>query len=359
MPKAVLFIISKGEGVPAYKVRMNYFKRILEMEGYNLKEFDINLSGFRKYLGYLLRSPPKNLLEMSKNVGLIVTSVPPLLNAIISYKTARKQNLPLIIDVRDIWEEYAKTERSLMYNIGIIQRIVKDYYEALKYSSRITVVTEPIKQYYEEKIRVKDKLIVISNGTDTDLIKPNRELRREIDLVYLADLNQPYHNLEFLFQALRDENLTLIVVGGGKYLSKLKSVVDDLRLGNRVLFVRWVPYENLSHYLCRAKVGVVGRPFITNIEYLYTIPVKVYDYLAAGLPIMGYGPKNSLLEEFIRENNVGAYVNNPDPKILRDELIRLVAEHEKYIERARELAIKFDRKNLSRKFVEVVNDLLS
>jgi len=358
MVKTVLFVTIKGINISAYRTRMNYFKRALSKEGYNLLEFNINLSGFRKYLHYFFRFLPKNLLEMSKRADLIITSTPSALSAIIGYKAARKQYLPLIIDVRDLWEEYAKTGRSLMYKIGIIQRIVKEYYEALRYSSVITVVTEPIKQYYEEKIGAKDKLIVISNGTDTDLIKPDKELRREVDLVYLADLNQPYHNLEFLFQALRDEKLTLIVVGGGKYLSKLKSDADDLGIGDRVLFVGWVPYENLSYYLCRAKVGVVGRPFITNIAYTYTIPVKVYDYLAAGLPIVGYGPKNSFLEEFIRENNVGAYVDNPNPKILRDELIKLVAEHEKYVEKARELAIKFNRKNLSRKFVEVVNNLL-
>jgi len=82
---------------------------------------------------------------------------------------------------------------------------------------------------------------------------------------------------------MKKENLTLIIVGGGKYLSSLKNTASDLKINDRVLFAGWVPYESLSQYLCRAKVGVVGRPFIKNIEYPYTIPVKVYDYLAAGL----------------------------------------------------------------------------
>ncbi|MEM1583000.1 MAG: glycosyltransferase [Candidatus Bathyarchaeia archaeon] len=358
MSRTILFVLTKGTGIPAYRVRINYFRRALEAEGYNLMEFKMDLSGIKKYLRYLFRSPTKSLIDLSRNADIIITSVPPLLNAIISYKVARKHNLPLIIDIRDIWEEYVKTEHSLVYSVGIIQKIIKEYYEALKYSSKITVVTEPMKRYYEEKLNIVNKIAIISNGTDTDLIKPSREIKRDTDLIYLADLNQPYHNLEFLFEAMKKENLTLIIVGGGKYLSNLKNTASDLKINDRVLFAGWVPYESLSQYLCRAKVGVVGRPFIKNIEYLYTIPVKVYDYLAAGLPIAGYGSANSFLGEFIGENNIGIYVDQQNPEILASSLATLVKEYDRYIEGARVLAMKFDRKELSKKLVEVVNSIL-
>ncbi|MEM4981207.1 MAG: glycosyltransferase, partial [Candidatus Bathyarchaeia archaeon] len=349
---------TKGTGIPAYRIRINYFKRALEAEGYNLMEFEIDLSGIKKYLSYLFRSPAKSLIDMSKNADIIITSVPPILNAITSYKIAREHNLPLIVDIRDIWEEYAKTEHSILHSVGIVQKIIREYYEALKYSSKITVVTEPMKRYYEEKLNVANKLAIISNGTDANLIKPSKEIKRDIDLIYLADLNQPYHNLEFLFEAMKEENLTLIIVGGGKYLPILKNTASDLKISDRVSFAGWVPYENLSQYLCKAKVGVVGRPFIKNIEYLYTIPVKVYDYLAAGLPIAGYGSTDSFLEEFIRKNDVGIYVDQEDPAILASSLATLVNEYDKYVERARALAMKFDRKELSKKLVEVVNNIL-
>ena len=358
MSKTILFISTKGTGIPAYRIRINYFKRALEAEGYNLMEFEIDLSGIKKYLSYLFRSPAKSLIDMSKNADIIITSVPPILNAITSYKIAREHNLPLIVDIRDIWEEYAKTERSLMYSVGIIQAIIREYYEALKYSSKITVVTEPMKRYYEERLNIVDKIAVISNGTDTNLIKPSGEIKRDVDLIYLADLNQPYHNLEFLFEAIKEENLTLTIVGGGKYLHSLKDATNNLRISDRVLFTGWVPYENLSQYLCRAKVGIVGRPFIKNIEYLYTIPVKVYDYLAAGLPIAGYGPAGSFLEEFIKRNNIGIYVDQQNPKILSSSLVTLVREYGKYIDKVRKLAECFDRKRISQEMVAIIKNII-
>jgi len=355
----ILFISTKEERASAGKVRIKYFKQALEVNGYNLINYELNLSGFKKYVNYFLRSPPKDLNEISKKADLVITTSPTVLNTIISYKIARKYGLPLIVDIRDVWEEYAKTAHSLTHHLGIIKKIVSEYYEALCYASKIFVVTEPMKQYYENVLNTKNKVTVISNGTDSDIIKCDKKVRREEDLVYLADLDWPYHNLEFLLQALKDNTLHLTVIGDGKYLPAMKRYTQNLGIADKVAFAGWIPYENLKNHLCRAKVGVVGRPFISNIGYLYAIPVKTYDYLAAGLPVVGYGPKNSALEDFIRKNAIGAYVSQPDHKILLKELTSLVQKHESYIERARELAISFDRKKLAQKMVDIVKNVLT
>jgi len=358
--KTVLLISAKAPGISAGKVRMRYFRWALEENGYKVVEFEVELVGFKKYLSYFLRTPPKGLIAKSKDTNVVVATVPPILNAIIGYKIAEKQGIPLIVDVKDVWEEYAKIAHSFMYNIGIIPKLVKEYYEVLKYSSKVIVVTEHMKQYYEKILEDENKIILISNGTDPDIIKPlNEKERRERDLVYMADFNRPYHNLKFLFEALKDGDLSLTVIGGGSYLFQLKNVVKYLGMEGRVVFTGWIPYEKLSSYLCRSKVGVVGRPFENNIGYLYTIPVKLYDYIAAGLPVVGYGPPGSALEFFIKENKIGTYVNQPNPEILLNELTKLVREHEKYIKKARALAINFDRRKLAQKLVKVINSLLN
>ncbi|MEM1540394.1 MAG: glycosyltransferase [Candidatus Bathyarchaeia archaeon] len=355
----VLFISTKEERVSASKVRIKYFKQALELNGYKLINYELNLSGLKKYISYFFRSPPKELNKISKKADLVITTSPTVLNAIISHKIAMKHQLPLIVDIRDVWEEYAKTSHSLSYYLGLVRRIVREYYKALHYASKIFVVTEPMKQYYEKALNVKDKVAVISNGTDVDIIKCDKKIKRKDDLVYMADLNQPYHNVEFLLKALKHNSLHLTVIGDGKYLPAIKKYAQTLGVADRASFVGWVPYENLKDYLCEAKVGVVGRPFISNIGYLYAIPVKTYDYLAAGLPVVGYGPENSALEDFIRKNSVGVYVSRSDPKILLSELTSLVREHASYIEKARELAINFDRKKLAQRMVDVVKSVLA
>lgn len=360
MPKEnILFVSTKEERASAGKVRVKYFKQALELNGYKLINYELNLSGLKKYISYFFRRAPKKLSEISNKADLVITTTPTVLNAIISHKIAMKNELPLIVDIRDVWEEYAKAAHSLPYYLGIVKRIIGEYYEALHYASKIFVVTEPMKQYYEKVIGAKDKVVVISNGTDVDIIKCDKKIKREEDLVYMADLDWPYHNLEFLLKALKDENLHLTVIGDGKYLPAIKKYAQTLGVTNKVSFAGWVPYENLKDYLCKAKVGVVGRPFISNIGYLYAVPVKTYDYLAAGLPVAGYGPENSALEYFIRKNSIGIYVPRPDPRILLSELTNLVKEHASYIERARKLAVNFDRKKLAQRMVDAVKSILA
>jgi glycosyltransferase involved in cell wall biosynthesis len=356
--KSILLVTTQSEGISASEIRMRYFRQSLENHGYKVVNYEINLSGLKRYLSYFYRSPPSGLITASKDVDLILATSPTLINAILGYKTAKRLRLPLVVDIRDIWEEYAKTAHSLMYSVGVIERIVAEYYEALNYASKIFVVTEPMKQYYQKILGFGSKVIVVSNGTDVDIIKCDGIVKREEDLVCLVDLNRPYHNLEFLFAALKSNDLRLTVVGGGSYMTTMQRIAQNLEIEDRVSFVGWVPYEKLAVYLCRAKVGVVGRPFIANTEYLYTIPVKTYDYLAAGLSVAGYGPENSTLEKFILENNVGAYVGQSNPEIFSDVLVRLVTEHDKYRERARSLAVIFDRKKLAQKMVEIIDELI-
>ncbi|MEM4713006.1 MAG: glycosyltransferase [Candidatus Bathyarchaeia archaeon] len=356
--ETIIFVSTREARASAGRVRVQYFKQALKSNGYNIIDFEINLSGLKKYISYFLRRPPKRVIHASKNANLIITTSPTLLNAIISYRIARKNNLPLIVDIRDVWEEYAKAAHLLTYRLGIVKRIVMEYYEALYYASKIFVTTEPMKQYYEKTLDAKDKVVVISNGTDIDIIKCNEKIKRDDDLVYLADLDWPYHNLEFLLKTLKNNGLHLTVIGDGKYLPVMKEYAQTLGINKKVSFVGWIPYENLTDYLCKAKIGVVGRPFISNIGYLYAIPVKTYDYLAAGLPIAGYGPGKSALEEFVKRNAIGTYISQPDPKVMLYELTELVKEHDRYVKKTRELAINFDRKKLAQKVIDTVKSVL-
>ncbi len=358
MKKTILLLTTKSEGISASQIRMKYFSQALEKCNYNVVDFEISLDGLKKYLYYLYRFPPKDLVTRSKYADLILATSPTLLNAILSYKVAKKRNIPFIVDIRDLWEEYAKTAHFLLYKVGVIKNIVREYYEALIHATKIFVVTEHMKRYYEEIVGLADKLVVISNGTDTDIIKCH-EIKREVDLICLADLNRPYHNLEFLLEALKGNNLRLSIIGGGSFLPTMKKKAQDLGINEKVMFVGWVPYENLASYLCKAKVGVVGRPFIRNVEYLYTIPVKTYDYLAAGLPVVAYGPENSALEAFIKQNALGCYISQPDPSILSEELRMLVEKSDQFRERARRISLRFDRKKIAQRVVEIIDEILT
>ncbi|MEM3641296.1 MAG: hypothetical protein QXH37_05200, partial [Candidatus Bathyarchaeia archaeon] len=72
--ETIIFVLTKEERASAGEVRIKYFKQALKSNGYNIIDFEINLSGFKKYVSYLLRQPQERLVEASKRADLIITT---------------------------------------------------------------------------------------------------------------------------------------------------------------------------------------------------------------------------------------------------------------------------------------------
>ena len=178
-------------------------------------------------------------------------------------------------------------------------------------------------------------------------------------MVVLADFNTPYQNLDPFIEAMAlAKDVKLLIIGSGKYLDKYLVLAEKLGVTDRIRSVGHVPYDQLSKYLCKASIGIVGRPHILNPEYLYTIPTKVYDYLAAGLPVLAYGPPNSELQRFVENNRVGVYLTDLTSKAIFEALSKLFDEVEGLRERVLTVAKQYDRKMLGYKLVEFVKKLL-
>lgn len=59
----------------------------------------------------------------------------------------------------------------------------------------------------------------------------------------------------------------------------------------------------LSHY----KWGIAGGP-IQTLQWDWAMPHKLFEYLAAGIPVIGFNSDN--IKEFIEKHEVGVYVNS-------------------------------------------------
>ena len=336
----------------ALATRLRYFQWALERRGHIVEEYVINARGFRKFLMYFLPRTPGDLVRSVRDIDIIFTSSPIILSAILSWKLSKDMGKPLIVDVRDLWEEYARGRYKLLGKLGVIGKLQETFHKALNDASLVTVPTKGMARYYSGI--TSTRIEVVPNGTDPDIIKP-LPASKDYDLVYLGDFNNPYQNIEYLIKAASLSGHRILVIGGGRLLEDIKRYAAEH--GVKATFIGPVPYDRLAQYLSKAKVGVVGRPFINNPQYLYTIPAKVYDYLAAGLPVAGYGPSGSELEEFINGMGVGGYTSSSDPRELAHMLERLVEDFESYRARAREVAIMYDRRRHANRLAELLEGI--
>jgi len=77
----------------------------------------------------------------------------------------------------------------------------------------------------------------------------------------------------------------LLIVGGGARLRSLRTKAWSLGINNRVAFTDYVPEDRVPDYLSMADIALA--PFDDTMVTRCKSPLKVVEYLAAGLPVVG------------------------------------------------------------------------
>jgi len=83
---------------------------------------------------------------------------------------------------------------------------------------------------------------------------------------------------------LKSYDIKILLLGSGKAMCYLKSLVSELKLEQKVFFAPPVSYEKVSEYINRADTGVL--PFPDWGGWNTSSPIKLFEYLACGKPVI-------------------------------------------------------------------------
>jgi glycosyltransferase involved in cell wall biosynthesis len=115
----------------------------------------------------------------------------------------------------------------------------------------------------------------------------------------------------------RDAHLVFLGAGDDAYARSLRGLADDSGLGDRVHFIPPVPLDELLGYTAGADVGVsLLEPTCTN--HRLALPNKVFEYVAAGLPIVVSALPE--VESLVRRYDIGWTVDPTDPQDVSEGL---------------------------------------
>ncbi len=138
---------------------------------------------------------------------------------------------------------------------------------------------------------------VVSTGVDAArFAAPERVEPRPI-LIYAGNM-APWCGLDLVLQALpriRESvpDVRCVFVGSGQpqFRADLEAMADALGVRAVVQFVGEVPYDRVQSFLAEAGIGLaVFRP--TELRQ-YAAPLKVLEYMAAGLPTIAMSPSEA------------------------------------------------------------------
>lgn len=299
-----------GDNLPPYlstkkaesKINKNFLSRILTdfariiLNLYNKEKIYKNFKGKVDFV-YERFSLFSNLGEKFKKKGIpwIVET-----NALQSYESSREMNT------------------SLLYKLA--QKTEKNTYEK---ADLIVCISETLKKILCKKLNIsKNKIIVIPNGINPNLFNPLKtkqiKLSKNITICFAGKLIK-WHNLEILLEALAEikkENLqvSLVIIGDGPLKESLKEKASLLKIEKNVFFVGQIPHEKIPEYIMGSDFCYSGH-IAQSIGKVYNSPLKLYEYLAMGKPVITTKSDDAL--KLIKEGKNGFFFGGSKESLIK------------------------------------------
>jgi glycosyltransferase involved in cell wall biosynthesis len=276
-----------------------------------------------------------------------------------NFLVSKIKRIPLIYDSHEYFTGLPELSNRPFVR-GFWSFIEKSIFPRLKY---VTVVSDPISLLYEKQYGVKPVLIR-NAGKKADHILPFS--REEInisadDLLVIIQGNgiNIDKGAEELIEAVRrTPGVTLMIVGTGDVIPGLKLKVSEAGIEHSVKFFPPVSWETLMRYTKTADVGMCIEKD-TNLNYRYSLPNKLFDYIAAGLAIIASDlPETGKL---ITNNGFGIVIESVTPECISKTLIELKSNPGRITELKRNAIItssKINWETESKKVIEFYNKVL-
>lgn len=109
----------------------------------------------------------------------------------------------------------------------------------------------------------------------------------------------------------------LVIAGKGDALPVLRRIADEEALTGRVRFIPPMPYEKLMQLTSLCSCGL-SLDKDSNLNYRYSLPNKIFDYIIAGIPVV----VSSLPEtrRIIEQYEVGLIADCLSPKGISEKI---------------------------------------
>ena len=122
------------------------------------------------------------------------------------------------------------------------------------------------------------------------------------------------------------DNTLLLLIGSGDVIDILKKNVIDYSLKDKVKFINKLPYEDLFSYTSNADLGLTLDKD-TNINYRFSLPNKIFDYINAGIPVLA----SNLVEvkKIVEEYKVGEILMSLEPRFIANKINTMLANTDK------------------------------
>jgi len=264
-----------------------------------------------------------------RKVDVVWGTSPPIFQGFTAWLLARLKGVPFLFEVRDLWPAFAIAVGVLHNKLLISLSLWLEHF-LYRHADQVMVNSPGFIDHV--KNRGARRVVLVPNGADPAMFDSGnctRNFRKyhHFDnnfVVLYAGAHGISNDLDVVLQAAallkKDDTIRLVLVGDGKEKPALQSQAQQLGLSN-VLFVPPVPKNEMADVLASADACIA---ILKPLElYKTTYPNKVFDYMAAGRPVIC--AIDGVIRQVVEEADAGRFVPPGDPQAMADAIRSLAA----------------------------------
>lgn len=244
---------------------------------------------------------------------------------------SREHGVPFILEVNSPLPREALQYRTLANEAlaeGIAQLLLRE-------ADGVVCVSEEIAQWVAEHRGHREEVWVVPNGVDEERFQPQPGSRPPplppagVPLIAFCGSFRPWHGLMELLEAfallLREvPGAHLVCVGDGPMRLPFEESARARGLTACVHVTGQLPQQQVAGYLGGATVAVAPYP---ELEGYYFSPLKIYEFLALGLPVVA--SSIGQIRALLRHEETGVLCRPGDPEDLAAALQGLLRDPER------------------------------
>jgi glycosyltransferase involved in cell wall biosynthesis len=255
------------------------------------------------------------------------------LNATAGLTLANELRIPHLLEVNAplVDEEEAHRGLTSAESARTLERAI------LRRVDRIVAVSGELERWLVELGVDEERITVVANAVDPRRFEVTPEERADVrrrlevngaPIVAFVGTLRPWHDPTILVRALgllraRGDAPRLLIVGDGPERASVEQLASEQRLSSMLTFTGAVAHDDVPGYLGAADVAAVTYHPDTG---RYFSPLKMFEYLAAGLPVVA--AELGEIPHCIRGGETGLLYPPGDAEALADALATLIADRE-------------------------------
>lgn len=239
---------------------------------------------------------------------------------------AKRYRVPLAIEVNEIAGPQRVRRQCL---VGLAKRIEQYIFQRAK---AIFVVSDFLKGDIAKLNVPTEKVFVMPNAVDPNHFSPrifNSQLKKRFGIseetVVFGFIGWfvSWHNLELLLAVFArvsrtNPKILLLLVGDGTLHDRLKSLVHDQGIADKVVFTGAISYQEIPQYIGLMDICVIPA------SNEYRSPIKLFEYMAMGKAVVA--PRRQPIESIINDGQDGMLFTPDNGDSLREAFNRLLCE---------------------------------